>query len=121
MPIYVFLGGGLGALSRFFVGRLCTFFGFTFTSISTIFVNMIGCFFIGILFAVFKNNNYPSFLNAFFITGFLGGFTTFSTFALESLQYMNDGDFFAFISYTLLQVVIGIFFVWCGMRLGNIV
>lgn len=117
MQLYVFLGGGFGALCRFFVGRLCEYFSFA-SAFSTVFVNLAGCFFIGLLFTVFKNNNCPAFLNAFFITGFLGGFTTFSTFTLDALQYMRGGDVSVAVLYVALQVVFGLVLAWLGVRVG---
>lgn len=44
MQLYVFLGGGFGALCRFFIGRLCEYFSFA-SAFSTVFVNLAGCFY----------------------------------------------------------------------------
>ena len=82
---------------------------------ATLIANLVGCFLIGIIFAIFSkysNTNNPLYL--LLATGFCGGFTTFSTFANESLQMIQSGNILGFVSYTLTSIILGIILVWLG-------
>ena len=113
--IYIFLGGGLGSVLRFLVSNFTQKFinykGFPF---GTFTVNIIGCFLIGLLSAYFlKVDNYLKFL---LITGFCGGFTTFSTFSAENFSLWQNGSYFTLILYVLASVTIGLFAVFAGFQ-----
>ncbi len=90
--IWVLIGGGLGALARYgttlLAGRL---WGAAFPW-GTLIVNLVGCFLIGIAFALVEQGKFggPS-LRLFFMTGFLGGLTTFSTYGLECVNFARTG------------------------------
>lgn len=78
-------------------------------------VNMIGCFLIGLLSAYFlKVDNYLKFL---LITGFCGGFTTFSTFSIENYSLWQNGNYFTLGLYILSSVVLGLFAVFAGFQM----
>ena len=114
--IYVFLGGGLGSVLRFltsnFTQKLFNYKEFPF---GTFTVNIIGCFLIGLLSAYFlKVDNYLKFL---LITGFCGGFTTFSTFSAENFSLWQNGNYFTLIIYILTSVIIGLFAVFAGFQM----
>ena len=114
--IYIFLGGGLGSVLRFLVSnyteKLLNIKEFPF---GTFTVNIIGCFIIGILSAYFlKVDNYLKFL---LITGFCGGFTTFSTFSAENFSLWQNGSYFTLIIYILASVILGLFAVFAGFQM----
>ena len=89
--LVVALGGGIGAVLRFWVGQNVPFPYGTFT------VNVIGSFFIGIFFAI-SLQPLDDKGSLFFMTGLLGGFTTLSAFSLDVLKlYEDDKIFFAFL------------------------
>lgn len=72
-------------------------------------VNLLGCFIFGSLSALFSKHqalSHPSCL--LLTTGFCGGFTTFSTFANESMQMLQDGNLGSFVSYVATSVIGGI-------------
>lgn len=80
----------------------------------TFVVNMIGCFLIGVLTSYFiKVDNYLKFL---LITGFCGGFTTFSTFSAENYSLWQEGNFGLLISYIGLSVFVGLLAVYLGLQ-----
>ena len=85
---------------------------------ATLSVNLIGCFLFGLIFALFgKYSSVNSTLCLLLATGFCGGFTTFSTFANESLQMLQCGNIIGFVAYILSSIVLGIALVALGYYL----
>ncbi|WP_246005138.1 fluoride efflux transporter CrcB [Kaistella antarctica] len=81
----------------------------------TFVVNIIGCFLIGVLTSYFiKVDNSLKFL---FITGFCGGFTTFSTFSAENLSLWQSGNYSILLIYIALSVLVGLLAVYLGLQL----
>lgn len=78
-------------------------------------LNIIGCFIIGLLFGLLEKAHVmtPG-ENVLLITGFCGGFTTFSSFADDMWVLASKGDWTTFILYLVLSVVIGVLLVWAG-------
>lgn len=112
--LYVFLGGGLGALCRWLIalGMGQSVNGFP---TSTLIVNLLGCFLIGVASAYFMQ--VESKLQLLLVVGFLGGFTTFSSFGLELFNLQAAGHFKMFIIYLFTSNLIGILCVILGNRL----
>jgi len=89
--LFLFLGGGLGALSRYGIFFLLRHFEHEHIRLGVFMVNILGSFAIGMALAAFlKSGLLPrgSAIHLFFITGFLGAFTTFSTFAQDNLELL---------------------------------
>jgi CrcB protein len=81
----------------------------------TLMVNLLGCFTIGILYGLF--NRYSTLSSPWFLlltTGLCGGFTTFSTFANESMQMLQQGNTGGFIDYVATSIIAGISLVALG-------
>lgn len=110
-------GGFVGSALRFVVSgwaqRLAATGGFPY---GTLLVNVIGCLLIGLLggLAEYRQVLEPG-TRLFLMIGILGGFTTFSTFAYESLSLAQDAEYFKVIANTLLQVVLGFGAAFVGM------
>lgn len=115
---YVGIGGAIGSILRYltavFIGRF-THGAFP---MATFAANMIGCFLMGILFGwLEKNNALDSPLKWLLMTGFCGGYTTFSAFGLENIQLWQQQHAFWMITYTSMSVLLGFLCVWLGMWL----
>lgn len=89
--------------------------------LGTFVVNISGCLVIGFLaqLAESKNLMQPEF-RAFFLIGILGGYTTFSSFGYETLQLIRSGEFVYAAANAVLQVVLGLAFVWLGTVLARL-
>lgn len=89
----IFIGGGAGATCRYAAGRFIgQRYGGEFP-LGTFLINVTGCFALGLLASVLAAAHRDvSLATALLATGFLGGYTTFSTYALESVLLVNDGS-----------------------------
>lgn len=120
--IAIALGGALGAVSRYLVvGLMTDWFGNSFPY-GTLAVNIVGSFFIGILYVVVVQKMHASpELKAIMVVGFLGAFTTFSTFSLEAFNYINEGLLLNAVTYVLSSVILCIISVWIGVSAAKLV
>lgn len=104
----IFIGGGLGSACRFSLSMLIAKNAAGHFPWNTFFVNVLGCLCIGIFAGFFERRQELGLLSALLITGFCGGFTTFSTFSNETLQLFKQGMYFVGASYACLSFIMGI-------------
>jgi len=120
--LIIFIGSGIGGILRYSmsvaVQRLAN--GWLFP-VGTLAVNALGCLLIGFLGQLLVAKGLPGEWRLFLLIGFLGGFTTFSSFGYETLQLLRDGQFFYAVGNVVSQVVLGLFFVWLGDVIGRMV
>jgi CrcB protein len=116
--ILVGIGGGVGSILRYLVKVAAEkIYGNSFP-LATFTANMLGCLLIGLLLGYFtKNQNIPSDWSLLLITGFCGGFTTFSTFSSENLNLIQTGNYFTAMAYILGSLVLGVLAVFAGFGL----
>ncbi len=113
-------GGAFGALMRFWVSNgVYAWLGRGFPW-GTLSVNIIGSFVIGLAFVLLTERlSFGSEVRAFIMIGFLGAFTTFSTFSLETLSLMQEGLLLKAIVNILISVILCIIATWSGMMLAR--
>ncbi len=118
--LVIMLGGGLGAVARFMVStsvneRLSSNFPY-----GTLVVNVMGSFIMGFLamWLVEKLGLNPLLRLAIFV-GFLGAFTTFSTFSMETLNLFEQGESVRALMNMFINVVLSVLAVWLGVILGK--
>lgn len=119
--IYIGLGGALGAIARFMAVEIIKHItNATYHAYITAYVNIIGSFLIGLLFVYFSHSTINQNLKYFAIIGVLGSFTTFSTFSLDTIKFIQQGLWENAFIYVILSVIISIFAAFAGITVGRI-
>ena len=114
-------GGAIGTVLRYSMS------GLTYRIVDgvfpwgTIFVNLTGSFAIGLLWGFFEIQNISSNMRNFIFIGILGGFTTFSTYALESLNLFRDGEIKLAFTNLLISNICGLLLVFAGFMLSRFI
>ncbi len=121
--LLIFLGGGLGALSRWLLS------GWVQTLAEKTFLhrfpwgigicNLLGCFAIGAAFGAVTGRTAPGWVFPLVVTGFLGGFTTFSTFGNDTRELLMDGFRGLAAVNVLVSTLGGVLLVFVGFRTGH--
>ncbi|WP_416827117.1 fluoride efflux transporter CrcB [Ectobacillus polymachus] len=116
--ILVGVAGIIGAVLRYSLGIAIAH---SYPSpIATWFINMLGCFFLAFLTAsIFKMKGLHPYIAPAIGTGLIGSFTTFSTFSVETLQFLQEPNYRIAFLYVFASLVGGLFMAWAGFRLGN--
>ncbi len=111
--LLVAVGGALGSALRFACSKWLNGAAFPY---GTFAVNIVGSFLIGLFLALLANEAGES-KRLLLITGFCGGFTTFSAFSLEGLQLLQQSKFTTFFLYTFATIVLGLLATFTGFKL----
>ncbi len=111
------VGAVAGASSRYFIGEMFAKAGFS-SDFAIFSINVVGCFFAGCLLAFFAENiTDTESAKLFYMTGFLGSFTTFSAYSLEIIVMMQNGRSEKALLYAFGTVIACVFFAGVGMFL----
>ena len=114
----VFIGGGLGSVLRWMVGKwTLALFGYGYP-VGTLAVNIAGSLAIGLAIGALEGVGQPAKL--FFVTGLLGGFTTFSAFSLDTLTLWQRGEGLTAFLYVLASVILSLAAVAAGWAVAKI-
>jgi CrcB protein len=116
----IIIAGGLGALMRFLVGRGILQAGWAGYPYATLTVNAVGSFLMGYLSWMLVHKwSVSSQTQWLVLTGFLGGFTTFSAFSLETVLMIEQGAEMRALLYVLSQVLLCVSLCWLGLLLAR--
>lgn len=113
--------GALGTLARYGAGRLSRHLLGASFPYGTLFVNVAGCLLFGLLAELALGSDaVPRALKLALTVGFLGAFTTFSTFGYETLQLARDGELASAAANGAANLVLGLAAVWAGIGFGKL-
>lgn len=116
MYLMIALGGAVGALSRYSATKWINGYWHHSFPLATMLINVLGCVLMGVVFVIISERM-PSLepYRPLIMVGFLGAFTTFSTFSLEIVSLINMQAWLSAISYLLLSCILGIVGLAIGM------
>ena len=120
--IMILAGGGLGAVARYTLGsQIDKKLNLSFP-VGIFFVNLLGCFLIGLIVSIFENKLiFSENLKIFLIIGFLGSLTTFSTFAFDNYNFMTQKNILLLFANIFLTNTFGLLMVLIGMKTVKII
>ena len=114
----IFLGGGVGALLRFLISEQTDRFFLSSFPFGTIVVNVLGAFLMGLVVSYFADKvNISQNIKMLLTIGFLGGFTTFSTFNLDFYQLFSNGEILASLLYLFVTFTFTVIAFYLGLSL----
>lgn len=117
----VALGGALGAMARFWVYNVAAILGHK-PAWATFGINAIGAFLIGVFFVLLTERGpLPQELRSLIVVGFLGAFTTYSTYSLDALQLLEQGQVGIGVMYLLGTMLICLLATWLGLSLMRLI
>ncbi len=116
---YVFIGGGIGSVLRYLIGLKLNN---TTLPYGTLLANIVGSLLIGFVMSYHLKTTNQALTNhqlAFIVIGLFGGFTTFSSFMYENMQFLIQEQYLRFLGYVSFSLLIGFLAVFIGFILGK--
>lgn len=118
--IAVFIGGGLGSLARFGLGKTVNYFHNHHFPWATFIINIFACFILGFLVELADHKQILSpVTRLFWVVGFCGGFSTFSAFSNDILTLFQQGHNISLILYILLSILIWVIATFSGLFIAE--
>jgi CrcB protein len=119
--LLVAIGGAMGSIARYACGALALHYAVTWKfPVGTFAVNVLGCLIAGLLIGLAENHDFLSGQARLLVfTGFLGGFTTFSAFGIETVSLIQKGEASVAAAYVLSSVFCGLAALWGAVKLAG--
>jgi fluoride exporter len=118
--LLILLGGGAGSLARYVASTvIATRFGARLPIAGTMLVNITGCFLIGLIMTLLTERQPHPYWRLVLVVGFLGGYTTFSSFEWETYSAVREGGFWIGLANIVGSVTLGYAAVWLGALLAR--
>lgn len=121
--IYIFLGGGAGSISRYLVGRYSAAHFWPGFPVGTLLANILASLLLGYVsvksFSTGVSDQADELWKPLLAVGFCGGFSTFSTFSLESFKYFQSAQYSMAILHMGLNMLLCLMAIWGGVMLGK--
>lgn len=118
--LLIFFGCGVGGVLRYWVSDLSYMLLGRNFPYGTLIVNVSGSFLMGLLFIlIMERSNQATVLGSLLLIGFLGGYTTFSSFSIETLNMFESGVYVAALINVLFSIILCLLGTWIGMLLGR--
>lgn len=115
--LFVFVGGGIGASLRYLLSGFV--FDFNNAFLGTLIINVVGCLFLGFVSYFAVKNDFNNNLKLFLTTGIAGGFTTFSTFSLETFKLFQSNEVLVAFSYIFASLFLGLASILVGISMAK--
>ena len=112
----VFIGGGLGSICRYGIARWLQSYEGNFP-LATFLANALSCIVLGALVAYHLKHDMGTSIRLLLLTGFCGGFSTFSTFSYETFSLLQNGDYATALANIFFSLVVCLACVFLGMKL----
>ena len=118
--LLVGIGGGVGSIVRYVTTNLAQKYLASFLPYGTLIANILGSFLIGVFMAYLLEHTSQNF-KLLLITGFCGGYTTFSTFSYENFNYLQNGQIVMFLFYGFGSIAASLLAVFVGYSLAKMI
>jgi CrcB protein len=119
--LFLMTGGALGTLARYLASGLAHRITGSLFPVGTLLVNTAGSLLIGIAWALWEQSSVPGYIRLFVLVGFFGGFTTFSSFSLETMNLIRENEIKLALLNILANNILGIFVVFGGFFLTRLI
>jgi fluoride exporter len=117
---YIFIGGGIGSVLRYALATWSFRMYGPYFPIGTLSVNLLGSFIVGAAWAFFEEStSFTPAVRSFIFIGLLGGFTTFSTYTLETLNLLREGEYLKATGNVFLSNILGLMLVLAGFAFAR--
>jgi fluoride exporter len=117
--LYVFLGGGLGSIVRYWISIQLNSLEKTEFAKGTFIINLLSCLIAGFIAGLISKNVADDKIKLLLLTGFCGGFSTFSTYILESYHLLSSGQWYTFVVYVFGSIFLGLVLCTLGIYLSH--